>query len=88
MALARTISEVQATVLPTNHETMKEMIMKLQMILKSLVLIAVLLASAFVSYSSVTATRGSVSPAPSLCPSEVKSDGFELASTGFQVGNA
>jgi hypothetical protein len=62
--------------------------MNLQMTLKSLVLIAVLLASALVSYSSVTATSRCVSPASSLCPSEMKSEGVELASTGYQVGNA
>lgn len=63
--------------------------MKPQTILKSLVLVVVLLASALVSYSSGAAATGlRVSLASPLCPSEMKSERIELASNGFQVGNA
>jgi Tfp pilus assembly protein PilE len=63
------------------------MIMKLQTILMSLVLIVVTLASALVSYSSVAVKSRRDSPASSLCPSAMRSEGIELASMGFQVGN-
>ena len=63
--------------------------MKPQTILKSLVLVLVLLASALVSHSSGAAATGRrVSPASSLCPSEIKFEQIELASAGYQVGNA
>jgi hypothetical protein len=62
--------------------------MKLQTTLKSLVLIAVLLASAFVSYSSAAATIRGGSTASPLSPSEMKWEGLALASRGFQLGNA
>lgn len=62
--------------------------MKLQTTLKSLVLVAVLLASALVGYHGVAATSRCGSTAPSLSPSEIKLEGVELASTGFQLGNA
>jgi hypothetical protein len=65
---------------------LKEIVMKLQTILMSLVLTVVVLASALVSYSG-GATSRRVNPASSLRPSEVNSEGLELASKGFQVGN-
>lgn len=62
--------------------------MKLQTTLKSLVLIAVLLASALVSYSSVVSASHSGSTASQLPPAEMKPEGIYLASRGFQLGNA
>lgn len=61
--------------------------MKLQTLLMSLMFIFVVLTSALVSYSSIAITSQRVSPAASSRPNEMKSEGTELASLGFQVGN-
>jgi len=62
--------------------------MSLRKILKSLLLIVALLASALVCYSSGTVTSRRISPASTLSPSETKSEGSELAQNGFPLGNA
>lgn len=67
---------------------MKEMVMKLQTILLSLVLTVVVLASALVSYSSLAAASRRASPTSSFRPSEMKPEGIDLAMMGFQVGNS
>ena len=63
--------------------------MKPQTILKSLVLGVILLASALLIYSNGTVAPGRrMSPVFPFCPGETKSEQIELASVGFQVGNA
>lgn len=62
--------------------------MKLQTALKLLLIIAFLFGTALVSNSgNATRYSGVCSEAP-LYPSEVKSEGCELARQGFQVGQA
>jgi hypothetical protein len=65
---------------------MKEKIMKSQTALKSLVLIAILLASALVGYGGDVATGQSICLAAPVHPSEMRSNGIELAAKGIEVG--
>lgn len=62
--------------------------MKLQKALKSLALIATVLAFAMAGYGGAAAAHSSVSSASPTRSSVTKSRGIELAAAGFQLGQS
>ena len=62
--------------------------MKLQTALKLIVLIAMVLGCALVSYSGNAATHRGIGSGSPFYPGEMKSREIELASNGVQIGQA